>query len=72
MYLADAIHTFKRVKNYSDLTTWRSTIAKYFCLMSRFIFSPLPSGAAYIRVLIFYYHFKHHRLKMLKIKYEIY
>ena len=30
--------------------------------------NPLTAGAAYIRVLIFYYHIKYHILNMLKIK----
>ena len=32
----------------------------------------LTTGAAYIRVFIFYQHIKYHLLKMLKIKWDIY
>ena len=34
-------------------------------------FTPLTSGAAYIRIFIFYWHIKYHVLNMLKIKCDI-
>ena len=33
--------------------------------------NPLNSGAAYIRVFIFYWHIKYYLLNMVKIKYDI-
>ena len=35
------------------------------------ILNPLTAGATYIRVFIFYYHFKYHILNMLKMKCDI-
>ena len=39
--------------------------------IKRLSVNPLPAGAAYIRVFIFYQHIKYHLLTMLKIKCDI-
>ena len=39
--------------------------------MLKYTFNPLTTGAAYIRVFIFYSHIKYHVLNMVKIKCDI-
>ena len=47
------------------------TISRVFTsiyILTLVILNPLPAGAAYIQVFIFYYHIKYQLLNMLKIK----
>ena len=67
--LANLVFIFLQFLFYEGRTTRLKTATD---VISTARVNPLTTGAAYVRVFIFYYHIKYHLLNMLKIKWDIY